>query len=83
VPGRHTVFEAEVLGMVLVAELIRTEKNAHSAIIGTDSQVAISRLGTTRDPSQYFTIMKFVKDLEFHQNHEDAESSQHFDPWNW
>ena len=38
---RHTVFEAEVLGMSLAVELIKMESSMRSVSIGIDSQAAI------------------------------------------
>jgi len=37
----HTVFEAEVLGMSLAAELVRVERHMHLVTIGVDSQATI------------------------------------------
>jgi len=38
---KHTVFKAEVMGLALVAELIRAEDRIEEAEIGANSQVAL------------------------------------------
>jgi len=38
---KHTVYEAEVLGLSLAAKLIKTERHVWSATIGADSQAVI------------------------------------------
>jgi len=38
--SQHTVFKGEVMGMILVADLIRAEGHVHSVAIGVDSQAA-------------------------------------------
>ena len=51
---RHTVFEPEVLGLSLVAELISKERLVRSAVIGADSQAMLLAAKHTRAaPGQY------------------------------
>ena len=38
---QHTVYEAEVIGLTLAAELIRQERFIEAAVIGADNQAAI------------------------------------------
>ena len=42
---RHTTYEAEVVGVLLAAELINRECTAHMATIRLDNQVVIQALG--------------------------------------
>ena len=46
--GEHTVFEAEVMGLALAAELVRAETHMDAAEIGTDSQAALRATRNTR-----------------------------------
>ena len=39
--GKHTFFEAEVMGLALAAELVRAETHMDAVEIGTDSQAAL------------------------------------------
>jgi len=38
---QHTVYEAEVIGLTLAAELIRQERFVEAAVIGADNQATI------------------------------------------
>ena len=49
--GQHTVFEGQVMGMILVVELIRVEGYVCTVAIGADSQVAIWVTASTRGAS--------------------------------
>lgn len=42
---RHTTYEAEVVGVLLAAELIRKERAVHTATIRLDSQAVVQALG--------------------------------------
>ena len=41
----HTTYEAEVVGVLLVAELIRKEHAVHTATIRLDNQAVVQALG--------------------------------------
>jgi len=55
----HMVFEAEVMGLTLAAELVRAEGYMESAEIGTDSQVAFQAMRNTRGTSGQHLLDKF------------------------
>jgi len=52
--NQHTVFEGKVMGMILVAELIRAEGHVRSTVIGVDSQAALwATVGTGGTSGQH------------------------------
>jgi len=54
--AHHTVFEAEAVGLVLAAELVRAEAAVSMAIIGADSQAAIQATRNVKGASEQYLI---------------------------
>ena len=51
---RHTVFEAELLGMSMAVELIKNERQIRTLTLGVDSQAALRAIRNRRaTPGQY------------------------------
>jgi len=55
----HMVFEAEVMGLTLAAELVRAEGYMESADIGTDSQAALQAMSNMKGTSGQHLLDKF------------------------
>src|SRR5882672_10539292 len=51
-----TVFEAEVVGLSLAVELVRTEENVGTAMISSNSQAAIQATQSTRGASGWHLV---------------------------
>jgi len=55
---QHTMFKAKVLGLLLVAELIKMEAHIWSAAIRADSQAMILAIRHTRGtPGQHLVVV--------------------------
>jgi ribonuclease HI len=51
---KHTVFEGELIGVLLALKLIETHRTARTALIALDNQAAIKALcNNVSQPSQY------------------------------
>src|SRR5882672_6207922 len=55
----HTVFKVEVVGLILAAELVCTERGAGSVMLGVDNQVALKATRRTRGASGQHLVDHF------------------------
>jgi len=60
----HTVFEAEVVGLTLAAELICAKWNIESVMLGEDSQAAIRAMRGAMGASGRHLVDRFHKQVE-------------------
>ena len=66
----HTVYEAEVVGLTLAAELLKRERFVEATTIGADSQAAIRAMSNTRGkPGQHLVDQLHKKVEEVHSRH--------------
>jgi ribonuclease HI len=56
----HTVFEAELVGLLLGLHLIKTEKTRTSYALGADNQVAITAVATPSNRSGHYLANQFL-----------------------
>jgi len=67
---QHTMFEAELLGLSLAAELIKAEAHVQSVFIGVDSQAAILTTRHTRGmPGQHLVNVFHDQMHAIHHKH--------------
>jgi ribonuclease HI len=56
----HTVFEAELVGLLLGLHLIKTEKMRTSYALGADNQAAITAVATPSNRSGHYLANQFL-----------------------
>jgi len=61
--GEHTVFEAELMGLTLAAELLCSELVVDTAMLGADSQAALRALGGAEGVSGWHLVDRFHKEM--------------------
>ena len=76
----HTVFKAEVMGLTLVAELVRAEGYMESAEIGMDIQVAFQVTMNMRCMSGQHLLDKFQDQISAAQSRHGKSSHGMMDP---
>ena len=58
---QHTVFEAELVGLILGLQLIKTEKTRTSYALGADNQAALTAVATPSNRSGHYLAALFLK----------------------
>jgi len=73
--GEHTVYEAELVGMVLGMELLRREKDVTTATLSIDNQAAIQSTakGEGKGPSGYVVRMVEEQYRAVKEEHEELD----------
>ena len=62
--SQHTIYEAELAGILLAAHLLRRERHWQEAEIGLDSQAAIDALNLTRPAPSHYLADEIHKQLK-------------------
>ncbi|KAG2043295.1 hypothetical protein BDR03DRAFT_812345, partial [Suillus americanus] len=61
---QHTVYEAEIIGMILAVQLLREEGRKGTMSLGVDNQAAIIAVGTFHSQPGHYLVDKFHNDLQ-------------------
>jgi ribonuclease HI len=59
----HTVYEAEMIGMILAVEILREEGREGTMSLGVDNQDAIRAIGAFHSKPDHYLVGKFYDDL--------------------
>ena len=65
--SEHTVFEAEVVGLILAAKLVQAERGVSSAMLGADNQAALKAMRRTKGASGQHLVDCFHEQVDLAQ----------------